>query len=314
MIKGTIFNVQRFSLYDGPGIRTTVFFKGCPLSCWWCHNPEGIGGEAKLVVETRSCIGCASCVTICPEGALSLNDQNMAVIDYNRCNLCRKCLEVCPTGALELIGREVTVDELVDELLKDRIIFEESGGGVTLSGGEPLQQDEFIINLLKALKKEQIHTVVDTSGCAPWETIEEVAKWTDLFLYDLKLVDRDKSMKYTGVTGDNIRLNLQKMNSKGINILIRVPLIPTVNDDPESLRLLGEFLRECGITDLELLSYHKHGIHKKKKLGEKYQLADVVPPVVKEIKKIVSILSQYGLNVIYKVDEHYDLKRNEQKG
>lgn len=314
MTKGLVFNVQRFSLHDGPGIRTTVFFKGCPLSCRWCHNPEGIDAAPQLAADAVKCIGCGACIAVCPAAALALNEQGRVEVDFGRCTLCRKCAAVCPTETLEVIGREVAVNELKAELLKDRIVFEESGGGVTVSGGEPFGQPEFLVALLKELKEENVHTAVDTSGCAPWEAIEEAAGWTDLFLYDLKLVDSAESAGYTGGSGEEIRRNLPELIARGYDVLVRVPVIPTVNDSREHLALLGEFLRESGAVDVELLAYHRLGVAKRFKLGQNFLLPDIAEPPESAMQAAVDFLKQYGLNILYKADDDSGAKRHERAG
>ena len=312
MTKGVIFNIQRFSLHDGPGIRTTVFFKGCPLSCRWCHNPEGIDAALQLAANAVKCIACGACIAVCPAGALALNEHKQVEVNYGLCTFCRKCADLCPTQTLEVIGREVPVKELKAELLKDRIIFEESGGGVTVSGGEPFSQPEFLVALLKDLKEEHVHTAVDTSGCAPWKAIEDTAKWTDLFLYDLKLIDSAQSARYTGVSGTEIRRNLMKMIAHGYHLLVRVPLIPTVNDSREHLALLGEFLQKSGAVDVELLAYHRLGVSKRHRLGQRYLLPDLAEPSGDEMKAAAGFLKQYGLNILYKADDDSGTKRYEQ--
>ena len=203
MIKGTIFNIQQFSLHDGPGIRTTVFLKGCPLSCAWCQNPEGIKKEKELLYFPEKCLFCKDCVGVCPSKALTTEVQKI-LRDSRLCTTCGKCVEICPSGALEQAGEEITAAELLNEVLKDRLLFEESAGGVTLSGGEPLLQKDFCLDFLYLLRSSSIHTVIDTCGYVPWADLKEVAPLTDLFLYDLKLTDVDKSLAFTGVTNDLI--------------------------------------------------------------------------------------------------------------
>ena len=280
--KGLIFNIQRFSLHDGPGIRTTIFFKGCPLSCLWCQNPEGLSSNIEIFQYSAKCIGCKSCLNKCPEGAISFNAQE-AVIDRNSCKLCLTCTDNCPTGALEAIGKDMTINEITGEVLKDRVIFEESGGGVTLSGGEPLLQTDFVIELLKTMKAHNINTAVETSGYISTEALKEVAPWTDLFLYDLKLVEPALCKDYTGGSSKPVIDNLKFLANNGSQVAVRMPLIPGVNDHGEHLQLIAAALKENGINELELIPYHNLGADKYKGLNLDYNLHEISPPSKKEM-------------------------------
>ena len=294
---GLIFNIQRFSLHDGPGIRTTVFFKGCPLSCLWCQNPEGISSDPDLFRHESRCIVCRACLRACPEKAISFNEEGLTV-DRDKCSLCRACVDACPSGALEAAGREVTAAGLTEEILKDRVIFEESGGGVTVSGGEPLLQPAFLAAFLKSLKELDINTAVETCGYAPWPILEKVSAWTDLFLYDLKLISSDKSLEYTGADSRPALENLRKLAGTGCPLRIRMPLIPTVNDDPESLRQAAAFLKECGISELELIPYHNLGSAKYAGLGLTYTLHHLVKPSTGQLAAVQKALKKYGIATI----------------
>ncbi len=275
--KGLIFNIQRFSLHDGPGIRTTIFFKGCPLSCLWCQNPEGLSSNQELFQCSAKCIGCKSCLGSCPEGAISF-DGPEPVIDRSICKLCMTCADNCPTGALEAIGREMTVKEVAAEVLKDMVIFEESGGGVTLSGGEPLLQIDFVVELLKAMKELNINTAVETSGYVSMEALKKVSSWTDLFLYDLKLLDPEKCKEYTGMSSKPVLDNFKCLAQNGSQLAVRMPLIPGINDHCDHLRLVADILKESGINELELIPYHNLGAHKYRGLNVDYQLQELEPP------------------------------------
>ena len=302
MADGIIFNLQRFSLHDGPGIRTTVFMKGCPLDCWWCHNPESIDPDPQLLFASWKCIGCESCLPGCPEGAISISDHK-PVIDPVRCRRCFSCVERCPTAALEKAGRKVKVEELFTELCRDRVFFEESGGGVTFSGGEPLLQVRFLARIMELLKGEGIHTVIDTSGQAAWESIEKVLPWTDLFLYDIKILDQEKSRKYTGVSGELIRNNLECLLAAGSNLRVRIPVIPSINDTPENIAAIGQLLSSCGNPEVELLSYHSLGAAKAERLGKQYRLPGLKAPSKDKMMEIAAGLKKYGLTVTCEVDE-----------
>ncbi len=296
-----IFNIQRFSLHDGPGIRTTVFFKGCPLDCCWCQNPEGKSSEIDLLCSNNKCLACGMCIEQCPEKAVSIGESG-PLIDRNRCTVCLNCAAVCPAEAIKAVGRVITVPELVNELLKDRISFEESGGGVTVSGGEPLLQPDFLIALLKALKYKNIHTAVETSGCAPWPVIEAVSDWAALFLYDLKLIDNAKSRKYVGMSGSLMLNNLQKLLEKDSNVIIRMPVIPSVNDDESSLKLAADFLNQCAVTQLELIPYHNFGIAKYAFLDLEYNLSQIKAPSAQQISALAEKIEKYGISIINGVD------------
>ncbi|MDI9370708.1 MAG: glycyl-radical enzyme activating protein, partial [Synergistota bacterium] len=231
---GCIFDVKRYSIHDGPGIRTTFFFKGCPLSCWWCHNPEGISPLPASSYHPNRCIGCGRCVRECEQGARSFGPDGI-VLDTTKCVDSRRCEQVCPTKAIEFVGTEVTVEEILLMSRRDIPFYDESGGGVTFSGGEPFLQAEFLIRCLEALYEEEIHTAVDTSGHCRSEDLLAAAEVTDIFLFDLKMIDRERHNLYTGVYNDRILENLRlldgKLNDRGRGkINIRIPLVPGVND------------------------------------------------------------------------------------
>lgn len=264
MRKGLIFDVKKYSIHDGPGIRTTVFFKGCPLTCWWCHNPESRGREPFVYYDAARCLGCAECVEACPHGALSLTTAGI-VQDGERCRDEGCCVEVCPAEARRLIGRSVTVPELLAELEKDRLYFDESGGGVTFSGGEPLLQWEFLLDVLEECGRRDLHRAVDTTGVAAPEVVLRVAEKTDLFLYDLKTLDPDLHVRATGVRLDPVLANLERLLSAGSKVWVRVPLIPGVTSD-ESIERTGAFLAgRAGIDAINLLPFHRTARDKHRK-------------------------------------------------
>ncbi len=297
---GLIFNIQKFSLHDGPGIRTTIFFKGCPLSCLWCQNPEGLSSRKELFQYSNKCIGCSSCLEICPEGAISFSDSE-PVIDRSICELCMTCADNCPTGALEAIGTEMTIKEITDEVLKDRVIFEESGGGVTLSGGEPLLQLTFVTELLKAMKELDINTAVETSGYVSMEALKKVSPWTDLFLYDLKLLDPEKSKEYTGISSKPVIDNFKYLAQNGSQLIVRMPLIPGVNDNRDHLRLMADTLKEIGINELELIPYHNLGAHKYRGLNMDYQLQGLEAPSKKQVAAVREAFLSEGISTTSEV-------------
>ena len=296
MTTGTIFNIQRYSIHDGPGIRTTVFLKGCPLNCWWCQNPESQLSSQEMIFWKERCINCGVCSTICPSDAIQLKN-GIPVTEKEKCILCGKCIEKCPTLAREMIGEKLTVKEVIQEIEKDLVFYEESGGGVTFSGGEPLGQSEFLEDLLNSCREKKIHTAVDTSGYISWEILEKVAPKVNLFLYDLKLMDSKKHKKYTGVSNEIILENLKKLSSAYHNIFVRFPVIPGINDDDQNVRETGEFLSSLKITQVNLLPYHYIGIDKYKRSGRTYKLVTTQPPSEEKLSEISGIFKKFNLNV-----------------
>ena len=257
-IKGRLFNIQRFSVSDGPGIRTTVFFKGCNLRCAWCHNPEGLSKETELLFYKSRCTGCGGCKAECPNALAS-------------CDLCGRCAELCPNEARELCGRDYSAGEVMKEIMKDRAFYENSGGGVTFSGGECMLQIDFLSEMLKECKKRGLHTAIDTAGNIPFEYFERVIPYTDLFLYDVKCCDKDKHERYTGVSNERILDNLGRLLKDGAPVLIRIPVISGVNDSAEEMEKIKAFLNNRGTPEgVELLPYHALGESKYEALGKSY--------------------------------------------
>ena len=293
---GIIFNIQRYSIHDGPGIRTTVFLKGCPLNCWWCQNPESQLSGQEMIFWGDRCIGCGACSTICPSGAIQIKN-GIPITEKEKCILCGKCIEKCPAIAREIIGEKLTAEEVIKEIEKDLVFYEESGGGVTFSGGEPLGQSEFLEGLLNGCREKKIHTAVDTSGYIFWEILNKINPKVDLFLYDLKLMDNERHKKYTGVSNEIILENLEKLSSVHNNIFIRFPVIPGINDDYQNIKEMGEFLSSLEITQVNLLSYHYIGKDKYRRLGSAYKLATTQPPSKEKLSEVSAILRKFNLNV-----------------
>lgn len=302
MNTGFVFNIQRFSIHDGPGIRTTVFMKGCPLHCWWCHNPEGRDPKPAVSMLPERCIECGACVGICPNGIavpLALNASGRT--NGHRCTVCGSCAEVCPSGARTIVGRSYTVADIMKEIDKDRIFYDESAGGVTFSGGEPLSPKpnaDFLLACLEACRDRGYHRVVDTSGFAPRETILAVARLTDLFLYDLKLLDERRHRQYVGVSSHPILENLKALSRMGSNVWIRIPLIPGINDDEENLDQTGFFIASLDRPyPVHVLPYHKVGGDKYRRLGEDYALSHLEPPEREHTEAAAERLRSFGLKV-----------------
>jgi pyruvate formate lyase activating enzyme len=267
--KGFIGDIGRYAVHDGPGIRTTVFFKGCALHCPWCHNPEFISPKAEIAFYPQRCIGCGDCLSVCPEGALT----NVKPVRLNRslCTGCGLCAEECPAKALELVGRSYDLEELVEILLRDRLFYETSGGGVTLSGGEPTGQLDFIASLLRRLQGEGIHTAIETNGFFPWDEFEaKCFDHLDLILFDVKIADPDQHRRIIGVNNDLILANLARLLTvRPEDVIVRIPLIPGYTATEENIRRLAALFRDLGVRRCSLLPYHPYGLSKAAKIGRK---------------------------------------------
>ena len=287
-MNGLIFNIQRFSVNDGPGIRTTVFLKGCPLHCRWCHNPESISPKKELILRQDRCLRCGDCLTLCKNGAIR-EENGEFVTSREKCLQCGDCIELCYAEARELVGKEMSLEALMEEIEKDRVFFDESGGGVSFSGGEPFLQHDFLLQALEACKQKGLHTVVDTTGFTAPTILQRACKFIDLFLYDLKTLDDRKHKEYTGVSNRTIIENLGLLARMRKNVLIRVPVIPGVNDEPEDIQNIGAFVATLGnIHEIQLLPYHETGIEKYHRLGVEYRMSQVKPPTEQRMKEIAA--------------------------
>jgi len=295
--KGQVFSMQRYSIQDGPGIRTTVFVKGCPLRCTWCSNPESQNLNPEIMARQQKCEGCGECVQACPREAIHLV-EGLATIDRAKCDLCMECVEVCPTGSLEVSGKEITIEEAVHECCQDEPFYKNSDGGVTLSGGEPLFQPEFTLQFLKACKEKGLHTALDTCGYAPWEVFEEILAYTDLVLYDVKHLDPEMHLRGTGVESGLILNNLRKTADSGqARVWIRIPLIPGYNDSEEHVQAVANLLAEMSVEKISLLDYHEWGKPKYGFLGKDYPFEGGVSKDPERLERLKGIMEGPGRSV-----------------
>jgi pyruvate formate lyase activating enzyme len=290
-----IFNIMRFCLHDGPGIRTTVFFKGCPLRCAWCHNPESQSAVPEVLYFPERCRLCDACLRACPQDALRRVNGTVTVAGL--CRRCGTCAEACPSDARQLAGRRITVAEALAEIARDRVFFEESGGGVTFSGGEPLAQPRFVEALAGACRERGIHTALETCGFAARDTLLRLGRAVDLVLFDLKLVDSDKHRQYTGVPSEPILRNLAALAAAGCRAIVRVPVVPGINDSAGDWEALSEFLTPVGLRQIHLLPYHRAGTEKYRRLGMTYTLPALAAPSPDHMRDIAARLQREGFHV-----------------
>lgn len=292
--KGLIFNIQRFSIHDGPGIRTTVFMKGCPLRCLWCSNPESQDPFPNLMVRDINCVRCGACADACPEAAIRLVEGEGRKIDRERCTQCLACVDVCLYHALNACGRYVAVHEVLDEVLRDAAFYRNSGGGMTVSGGEPLSQAPFVKNLLSAARDAGLHTVLDTTGFAPWERLEEVLPFADLLLWDVKHLDPAKHKEATGVDNGLILRNLAEASSR-VPVWLRVPLIAEFNDSEDLLRDILLLGRRVKAGKISLLPYHEGGRSKCEQLGRIYPFPQAKAPSEDHVRYLKEMMEKEGI-------------------
>ena len=294
--EGIVFNVQRFSIQDGPGIRTTVFLKGCPLHCTWCSNPESQNFRPEIVHRDSLCTKCGLCIGVCPEKAISIQDKGIS-IDRKICTNCGDCLSVCIPGALKLLGQTMSAGEVFRKIKKDADFYWDSGGGVTASGGEPLAQPDFVAALFKLCQDNGIDTCIETSGYASAEALEKVLPYTSLVLYDVKLGEVKSHRKWTGVSNEEILLNLGRTIASGVPVTVRVPLIPCINDTDQELKKIARIAADSQKKPgkVELLPYHRFGMGKYQQLDREYKLTDLTTQKAPEIQKMKELFESFGL-------------------
>ncbi len=284
-----VFDVKRFAIHDGPGIRTTVYLKGCPLCCPWCHNPEGQSADPEIIFWENRCIQCDNCLQVCSQGA---------VLHSADCEVCGRCVLVCPTGAREMIGRQVTISQVMAEIERDIVFYDESGGGVTFSGGEPLCQPEFLTALLQACKERDIHTAVDTTGFGPTVLLTAISPNVDLFLYDLKLMDEAAHRQLTGVSNRLILENLRALDERNANVIVRIPIIPGITDQDRNITQIGRFVSSLAcVQRVDVLPYNPASREKHRRLGRVYPLNDSRPLPEGRMEQIAANLNSLGLTV-----------------
>jgi len=296
-ITGCVFDIKRYAIHDGPGIRTTVFFKGCPLQCRWCQNPEGWKKHPELGFRRSRCVRCGRCGQICTRQAITFIDDQPST-DADKCNLCGECVDACQAGAREIIGQEITVSEVMAEIEKDVVFYDQSGGGVTFSGGEPLMQPDFLLALLEKCRAQEIHTALDTSCYAKPEIVEMVSEKTDLFLCDVKQMDSNTHKRFTGVGNNLILDNIRRLSQAGKRIVIRIPVIPGFNDDQANIEATGKFAASLpGVGRIDLLPYNRGGKEKSARLAAGIKLMQTETPDDEKMNSIAQYLKNYGFEV-----------------
>jgi pyruvate formate lyase activating enzyme len=299
-LKGLIFDIQKFAIHDGGGIRTLVFLKGCPLLCPWCSNPESLAGKPEITFVCNNCIGCGKCLEICPSDAINRDESNGKglTIDRDRCTLCGQCAKHCYAGAINIIGRYLSVPELMEIIERDRKFYEQSNGGVTFSGGEPTTQPEFLKAALKETQRRGIHTAIETSSFVNWETYASILEHVDLVLTDIKHMDDAEHKRLTGVSNKVILDNLRNISRLGIPVKIRLPLIPGFNDSTRNLEATADFVERLShVQSLDILPYHRLGEMKWGQLGQDYSLAGVEALTLEETEARIQLFRDHGLKV-----------------
>ena len=293
---GVVFDTQRFSVHDGPGIRTTVFLKGCPLRCLWCHNPESQRIRPELSFERELCILCGNCVEVCPEGAQAAG-EGKRLINRELCISCGACVESCYTNALVLKGTTMTAQDVLEEVMRDELLYKKSGGGLTLSGGEPVMQPAFAEDILKGAKSHGIHTAIETCGTVRREILEEILEATDLVIYDLKHMDTKAHERLTGMGNERVLANLERLAALDKETLIRIPLIPGCNDDDDNLRATADSIKRLGIAEVEIIPYHDFASAKYELIDLEYDLKNIKPYTSEQLAPRKRVIEECGVTV-----------------
>ncbi|HXK02794.1 MAG TPA: glycyl-radical enzyme activating protein [Verrucomicrobiae bacterium] len=291
--RATIFNIMRFAVHDGPGIRTAVFFKGCPLSCRWCHNPESQNFAPEVLYSVERCRLCGACAAACPHQAILRRPDRMETTAA--CERCGTCLDFCAAEARAIAGREVSAVEILKEIERDTVFFDESGGGVTFTGGEPLAQPAALEALLRGCRERRIHTAIETCGAAGRDSLLRLCGLADLLLFDIKMADEERHHRYTGATNRNILENLAVLAAVHRNVIARVPVIPGVNDDSGEIDRLCSLLRRMAVRRVDLLPYHRAGMEKYRRLGREYGLPETLPPAEAELARLAARMAAAGI-------------------
>ncbi len=297
-LAANVFDIQKFSVHDGPGIRTIIFTKGCPLSCQWCANPESQHVEPELMYYPDKCIGCGKCVKVCSQGAIT-EEEGMILFDKSKCVNCGTCAGTCYAASRKMAGELMSVSEVIKEADKDMTFYRSSGGGITFSGGEAMIYPEFVCEVMKHYKEVGVNTAIETCGYVEWDAYEKVAEYLDLALFDVKMIDDEKHIKYCGGSNQKILHNLTEL-SKRVETVVRMPMIPGINDSKEDIRKVGEFLKslEGRIKEVHILAYHNFGVNKYHALGRSYLLDDIKAPSDEHMDEIKKQLEGYGYEVI----------------
>ncbi len=296
LLQGWVFDIQRYSINDGPGIRTTVFLKGCPLGCLWCDNPESQSKMPELLYLPSLCTNCQRCVAVCSTGATTVGSNGQIQIDRSLCQVCGKCLEACLSEARVIIGKLMSVEEVFEIVRKDTLFYRNSGGGVTASGGEPVHQPEFVRALLTRCQGAGLHTALDTCGFGEWNTLEDILEHVDLVLFDLKHMDTEMHRRLTGVGNEIILQNLER-TAKLKPVIVRIPLIPGHTDSKANIEASGQFLSRIGVSRVDVVPYHQLGVGKYQRLGRQYALSDVAACSDEREEICMQILERCGLEV-----------------
>ena len=293
---GVVSDIQRFSLHDGPGIRTTVFLKGCNLRCAWCHNPETISPRPQMQLFLDKCIACGACFQACQHGGHQKDDQGRHVFRREACVACGQCAKTCYAEGLVLVGREMSVGEVMAQVSADRAFYTDSGGGVTISGGEPLLQRQFTLGILQECRRQQLHTALETNLAWPWEQVREVLELTDLVMADIKVLDDDEHRRWTGASNERVLDNVRRVGQMGKPLIIRTPIVPGLNDREEAVAAIAEFLRDVpNLEYYELLAYHPLGSGKYQSLGMAYELPNALRPEKATMRRLAAVARKSGV-------------------